>query len=58
LRCIKSVLTLVVEFLSARARNGLNAHATVLSSTVLVRKRADQLHAEWIVSECPLRTVF
>jgi hypothetical protein len=49
---------LVVVFLSARARNGLNAHATVLSTTALVKKRVAQLHAEWIVSEWASRTVF
>jgi hypothetical protein len=58
LRCIRSALTLVVEFLNARARSGLNAHVTVLSTTALVRKRVAQLHAEWIASECPLQTVF
>jgi hypothetical protein len=49
---------LVVVFLSARARNGLNAHATVLSTTALVKKRAAQLLAEWIDSELVSRTVF
>ena len=57
-RCIKSVLTSVVVFLSARAHNGLNAHVTVRSTTALVRKRVGQLHVEWIVSEFQFRTVF
>lgn len=34
----QNALTLVVEFLSARARSGLNVHVTVLSTIVLVKK--------------------
>jgi hypothetical protein len=58
LRCIKSALTLVVEFLNARVRSGLNAHVTVRSTTVLVKKRVARRHAEWIVSECPQQAAF
>jgi hypothetical protein len=57
-RCIKSALTSDVEFLNVRVRNGLNAHAMVLSTTELVKKRVDQPHVEWIVSELLSRTVF
>jgi hypothetical protein len=58
LRCTKNALTLVVEFLNARVRNGLNAHVTVLSTTALVKKRVAQLRVEWIVSESPSQAVF
>jgi hypothetical protein len=58
LRCIRSALTSDVVFLSARVRNGLNARAMVRSTTASVKKRVGQLHAEWIVSEWALRTVF
>jgi hypothetical protein len=58
LRCTKNALTLVVEFLNARVRNGLNAHVTVLTTTALVKKRVAQLRVEWIVSESPSQAVF
>ena len=48
-RCTKSVRTLVVEFQNARARNGSSALAMVRSTTVLVRKKADQLHVAWTI---------
>jgi hypothetical protein len=46
----KSVRTLVVEFPIAKVRNGLNAHVTVRSTTVSVRKKAGQLLAVWTAS--------
>jgi hypothetical protein len=58
LLCIKSVHTLVAVFLSARVHSGLNAHVTVLSTTVSAKRRAALRRAEWIALEFLLRTAF
>jgi hypothetical protein len=47
LRYTKSVHTLVVVFQSARAHSGLNALATVRSTTELVRKKVGLLLVAW-----------